>query len=394
MSVQTMTLPPIFVDGTEFHADPVRRMLSALVGDQRGFFGDAVFDYTINADSTITVQPGRAAVPALDSTVTGVFLVESTNAVTLPIAPPHATQDRVDALIAYAVPPIDANHTGTWVLEVRAGTPAVTPQAPPVGNALVLCEIRIPAEATGSAPTTTERRRATGQQYLGAVVYSGDTAPTTARAGSLWVDWNTGEVQSYEGSRWAAVGVTRYTSTTERDNEHSAILYGQLCVTTDTGTLWIYTRDGWQAIGNASRASHSMSGTASPSTSASSTVTNWSLARNGGLVSLQANGGVQLLRAGKWAITVRCFADWGGGEMNCQSVWHWPGGPFISDPRASGYTKGGFNAAGVSDIPLSWSGYVTPAMVANPFTVTAFMTSNVSGSAVFRYEMYLEYEGP
>ncbi|MEO6088502.1 MAG: hypothetical protein ABIQ18_35860, partial [Umezawaea sp.] len=200
-----MDRPPLFVEGADFNADPVRRSLSGFLGDIGGWFGVNDFASTLNPDFTVTVQPGRASLPTPDQQFSGVFLVESLAAVTLTIDPPHATQNRIDRLIAYAVPPVNATDTGRWCLELRKGTPSATPTGPTVAGALLLREFTVYAESKARPIESFDYRFSAGQQLISGANLYGLSRPVSARPGTLWTNSATKVSEIFTGTSWDRV---------------------------------------------------------------------------------------------------------------------------------------------------------------------------------------------
>lgn len=397
MAVQTMTLPPIFVDQTEFHADPVRRVLSSLLNGKAGFFGDDVVASQIGEDYTVTVSPGIVALPSPTEDYRGVFLAESTTPTTLLIDPPHATQDRVDALVAYAVPPV-GDGPGTWCLEVRTGTPSASPVTPVVPGALVIDGIQVPAEASAELPYLSDMRASNGQVYLGGVVLSSVARPSDVRAGTIWIDWQNGNVWAWEGYRWYPAGVPRFDTASERDAAFDDPGPGVLALTQNPYTLWCYTGSstGWQVVGDTVRASHALGMSATIGTGANGHLTNtdgFAPGRNGGIATV--SGQVMALnRAGRWAINVTVFSDAGTHGVSTVRL-DWTGGPFTGTNIANTAWRGsGFGGAGSLQQELGWTGNVTTAQASQPIRVLAAWNGATAGNnASYSAAVTLEYLG-
>ncbi|MCP3800202.1 hypothetical protein NLX83_13130 [Allokutzneria sp. A3M-2-11 16] len=196
-----MPLPPMLVDGTEYHADPLRRVLSGLLADTPGVLGIGDFAVTVGSDYAATVSGGRAALPPPAAQHTGVYLTEATTSTTLPITPPHATRDRIDLLVAYAVPPATATDTGRWFLEIKTGTPEPEPKRPVVSGALLLREFRVFAESAARPVQSTDLRLSEGQQLISGAVLYGRSLPTPV-PGRVWTDAGNGVTYAHSGNAW------------------------------------------------------------------------------------------------------------------------------------------------------------------------------------------------
>ncbi|MFE0020518.1 hypothetical protein [Amycolatopsis sp. NPDC059021] len=201
--VKQMDSPPLFCDNTEYAAGLVRRVLGGFIGDTVGVLAPTDFAVSLST-SGVTVAPGRAAIPAA-ATETGVYLVEASSATMLTLDPADATRDRVDRLVAYAVPPATAADAGKWFFEIRKGEPSATPQPPEVPNAYVVWDFAVPAASKGVNPSGFDRRLTGGQQYISGPVISGATKPAAARVGQLWTDTVAGQVWVSTGAVWQRV---------------------------------------------------------------------------------------------------------------------------------------------------------------------------------------------
>ncbi|WP_175409940.1 hypothetical protein [Streptomyces sp. TRM64462] len=146
---------------------PVRTRSGILPGSANGQFRIAGFTVSGAAAMTATVFPGRAVVQGMDGQ--GAYPLALTQPVTLTFADGDAQHDRID-LVCLRVQDDAYDGTGTTAasVEVLAGTPDPSPQAPAVpATALPLYEVRVPAEAaagTGGIDWTTaltDRRTAT-----------------------------------------------------------------------------------------------------------------------------------------------------------------------------------------------------------------------------------------
>lgn len=397
MAVQTMALPPIFVDNTEFHADPVRRFLSELLNGKPGFFGDDVMQSEIGEDYTVTVSPGVAALPSPSEDFRGVFLVELDASVSLPIEPPHATQDRVDVLVGYVVPP-EGDQAGSWMLEVRTGTPAANPVVPTIPGALVLDEIRVPAEADSELPWTTDRRQANGQVFHGAVVITSEERPEDVRAGTLWLDWQNGNVWAWEGFKWYAVGVPSFASQADRNAGFPGTPgNGQLAITRDIYGLWVYAgSNGWQVLGDTLRASHALSLSGPVNHGQNPAVGNITWLKNGGVATLVSGSAtdIRLNRQGRWSMTVVAFSDSGSTGLSSVRI-EYPNGPFAgTNLTDSSWRGGGFGGAGSLNQTVSWSGNVSAVQAQQPFRVTlGWLATTGNTAASYTVSLMLEYLG-
>ncbi|MEU5693869.1 hypothetical protein [Actinosynnema sp. NPDC020468] len=397
MAVQTMILPPIFVDNTEFNADPVRRVLSAILGGKPGFLGNDALQSTVNGgDYTVTVSPGVVALPSPSSGFPGVFLAESAASVSVAIAPPHSTQTRVDALVAYAVPPVGLG-AGTWRLETRAGTPSGTPVAPTVPGSLLLDEITVPSAASSQLPTKTSRRLANGQHLLGGTVLSGSTRPTDARAGTVWADWANGNAWVWGDTRWYPVGVPRFASIAARNTAFDNPVEGSLAVTRDPYTLWCYTGSatGWQPVGDTVRAHHGLVASASvpPTTLTTLPANAFAAGHDGGIATL-SGGTIRLNREGRWSIGIMVYSDANVSGLS-QVRFDWTNGALYTPDITATATRGtGFSGAGTMHQLISWTGNVTAAQATAPMKVQATWFP-LSGNPTLTYTAWvtLEYLG-
>ncbi|MGW4829528.1 hypothetical protein ACWEOG_18235 [Amycolatopsis japonica] len=199
-----MDSPPIFADNTEYSAGLVRRIFSRLVGSQVGMFG--VSDFAVSLDgSTVTVSPGRVAVPS-PATETGVYFVEATASTVLTLDPADATRDRIDRLVAYVVPPATAAERGRWFLEIRKGDPAASPQPPATPAAYVVQDFLVPAQSKGTQPSGTDRRYSAAQQYISGPSLYGAERPAFNRPGQVWTDSANREAWIYNGATWQRLG--------------------------------------------------------------------------------------------------------------------------------------------------------------------------------------------
>ncbi|HVK25214.1 MAG TPA: hypothetical protein VM677_27980 [Actinokineospora sp.] len=396
MAVQTMTLPPLFVDNTEFNADPVRRVLSELVNGKPGFFGDSVFGATVNADRTVTVSPGVVALPAPTESFKGVFLAELAASVTLPIAPPHATQARRDALVAYVVPPAGAN-PGTWVLEVRTGTPATSPVAPSVPGSLLIHEIAVPPEAASTLPTLTDKRQTNGQVIHAGTAIVSAVRPSGVRAGTLWLDVVNGNVWLWSGTRWAPVGVPTFPTETARNTAFDAPVAGQMSLTTAPHTVWCYTgaAKGWLPVADTDRAHHHFVSTGSSAGAGTAVMSSTGMVtgHDGGIATVSGQT-FKLNRPGRWHIGVMAYSDClnvGLSSVRLECI----DGPFgTADITNTGWRGGGMSGGGQLHQNIAWTGTVNTAQAALPFKLYFGWTPQ-TGSSTVTYTAFvvLEYLG-
>ncbi|MDU1225063.1 hypothetical protein [Varibaculum cambriense] len=103
---------------------------------------------SVSASSTeVTIQPGHCIV----TTAGGSFLTGVKNPVTLPLAAPHATFNRID-LVALSIEETADSGRGAKI-QVIQGTPNSSPSAPSIPDgAVVLASVRV---LTAGAPTVT-----------------------------------------------------------------------------------------------------------------------------------------------------------------------------------------------------------------------------------------------
>ncbi|MGW0523047.1 hypothetical protein [Crossiella sp. NPDC003009] len=355
LAEQKMPLPPLLLDGAEYHADPIRRALSALAGDRPGRVAPADLTATLGSDYTLTVTPGRASVPAPADGTGGVYLVESAGPVTLAVTPPHATRDRIDRLVARVMPG-QAGTPGAWYLTVREGEPAASPVPPAAGAALVLYDLWVHSAASGRPIELADLRLSHGQQLLAGVTLAGAERPATAPAGTVW------------------------TSTT-------------------TGQSWATTGQSWRLLGpdDATLASHALSGSRAwgPGINESQ-VDNLVFApgRNGGLIELASGGTLYLSRPGRWALTVQAHSD--EGTAGSSKIYlDWPSGAWLTRDLADTRLRGsGFAGAGILHQSVSWTGVVTNDQSLNPITVRgAFTPSSGFVRPTYQVWLYADYLG-
>ncbi|MGO1050747.1 hypothetical protein [Crossiella sp. CA198] len=355
MAEQRMPLPPLLLDGAEYHADPIRRALSALAGDRAGRFAPGDLAAAMGSDYTMTVTPGRASVPAPADGTGGVYLVESAAPVTLAVTPPHATRDRIDRLVAYVVPAQAGGTPGAWYLAVREGEPAASPVPPAVGAALVLYDLWVHSAASGRPIELSDMRLSGGQQMLAGGTLAGAERPATAPAGTVWTSTTTRQSWAYSGTAWRLLGV-------QDDTLASHALSGSRAWGPGVNE---------QAVDNLT----------------------FGPGRNGGLIELSA-GVVHLSRPGRWALSMQAFSD--DGTPGSSKVWlDWPGGPWLTrdlcDTRMRG---GGFAGAGVLHQPISWTGVVTSDQALNAITIRGAFTPSTGGNRPsYMVWLYVDYLG-
>lgn len=396
-----MELPPVFVNNTEYQADPVRRILSALLDGTVGFFGDKVFQISVGGTNglTVTVSPGMAALPSPNSSYQGSFLVENPEPVTLTIDPPHPTLDRQDVLVAYVVPPANPGDAATWCLELRAGQPAANPGPPTVAGALQLCYVTVPAEAKHTFPTFISRYEANGQRYIGGLVLTSTVRPTDVRAGTIWVDWINGNVWAWEGSVWYPAGVPRFSTTARRDTAFPrTIAEGQLAITTGPlVVLWCWggTSRGWVPIGDIDPGHHALVATASvpPSIATTLAISGMAAGHDDGIATVAGNR-ITLNRAGRWHIGIVAFSDSTvSGRSTVRLLWT-DGAIFPVDINNTAFRATGFAGAGQMHQNITWTGNVSAAQAAKPMDIIAFwLPSTGTASTTYTASVVLEYLG-
>ncbi|WP_410591092.1 hypothetical protein [Amycolatopsis sp. lyj-23] len=301
--IKQMDSPPVFSDNTEYSAGLVRRILSRLIGSQVGMFG--VTDFAVSLDgSTVTVSPGRVAIPS-PATETGVYFVEATASTVLTLDPADATRDRIDRLVAYVVSPATASETGRWFLEIRKGDPAATPQAPVIPAAYVVQDFVIPAQSKGIQPSATERRYSSGQQYISGPSLYGSERPPFNRPGQVWTDSVNREAWIYNGATWQRIGpgVQIVGSTAEV----TAPYVNQIVLRATDRVLLRWSGTDWLLVADMSGTTPGgdWSITANQSTSASPKVITFpNVITSPQGISLDSNGVFTISRPGWWDFTL------------------------------------------------------------------------------------------
>lgn len=162
---------PLFLQDGSHAAEDVRLLIEALLGgSQHGTTNSGIVaatDFAVTAsntpDANVHVASGTAFISGTEGASQGVYTFISDASVTVAMAPPDATNDRISLIVLQVVDFAYSGLTSAGKIVEVAGAPSATPTAPtPPDNSITLAQVRVVASsgaATISASNITDARQ-------------------------------------------------------------------------------------------------------------------------------------------------------------------------------------------------------------------------------------------
>jgi hypothetical protein len=207
--------PAIFLQAGSHPAEDVRRFIASITNDSQGIVTAGslvVTEKSGTPNMSVDVAGGRCFIKGTQATYQGTYFCEARGSENLTVSAQHATNNRIDRIVAKVEDAAYSGATNAWSLAVVTGTPAGSPSAPSApANSITLALVTVRSTSNGGGSVLNADvadQRALIAFPGGVQVVTSGTRPT-ATDGVLIYETDTDRLMVYDGSAWEFVGGNR-----------------------------------------------------------------------------------------------------------------------------------------------------------------------------------------